>query len=88
MRRNIYEETYNKYIQIIASQLNYLEVAEKLVMKTATAKDINKLSDDGYLVRYRNDPIFNAKVQMVVASLMTEFNATLEDAIAERLENK
>lgn len=87
MSRNIYKETYEKYIQIIASQLNYLEMYDKLDMSTATCKEIRSMVEDGYIVRYRNDPIFNAKVQMVVASLMTEFGRTMDDVIKERFQN-
>jgi len=87
MTRNVYEETYQKYLEVISSSLHYLEMQDKVDVNTATAEELRSMAEDGYIVRYRNDRMFNAKVQMIVASLMTEFGNAMDDVIKERLPN-
>lgn len=87
MTRNVYEETYEKYLEVISSSLHYLEMQDKVDVSTATYEELRSMAEDGYIVRYQNDRIFNAKVQMIVASLMTEFDNAMNDVIKERLPN-
>ena len=59
----------NEFTEVIGSRLHYFESVDKVDLNVCTAKDIADLHD-GWVHRYRNDPMFNAKVNSIVASLM------------------
>lgn len=61
----------NAFIKIVAEQLHYFDRIRELDLTTCKAADIAEITD-GSIDRYRNDPVFYAKVNSIVCLLMQE----------------
>lgn len=69
--RRDYRVMSDKFTEIVASNLHYFERVEGIDLTRATADEVRCLSDR-WILRYRNEPSFNAKVRKITAQLMAE----------------
>ena len=63
-----YRKLNNDITGVVAKGLHYLENLEA-TQKMVTCEEVIRATDGG-IERYRNDPIYHAKVQMLVAHLL------------------
>lgn len=63
----------NAFITIVAEQLHYYDRSQSVDLRTCKYADIIEMAE-GALDRYRNDPIFHAKVIGIVSRLTQEID--------------
>jgi len=59
----------NQFTEIVASGLHYYDKQDSIDMLSVTAKEINNMVD-GWKERYKEERLFKAKVDSIVARLM------------------
>jgi len=62
-------QLHDDFIKIIGTGLHYYEHQNQIDLNKCTAEEINDLTE-GWVERYREEPIFHAKVSSLVAQLM------------------
>jgi len=63
-------DIYNKFTDIVASNLHYQDCVEREGKQALTGKEFFDMQK-GWVKRYSNDPRFHARVDSMVAALMT-----------------
>jgi hypothetical protein len=64
-----YSELHDRFTEIAASQIHYFDRVDGVDLSRATADEVRNLSD-GWILRYRSDAMFNARVRSMVSQLM------------------
>lgn len=74
-----YRKTYDAFLDIVASNLHYQDVMEQQGdNQRLTVQDVMN-RHEGFINRYRNDPLFNARVDSMVAALTVALRELEED---------